>query len=445
MGLFDRFAKRVRAAADKADAESLTAEEDSIEAREALSFAEAANEFHRVAREPDIITPDRNRDDDDGWDDIEEESSNSAPERLSKRERRHKEKQDRELLERASVRPKGSQIDLKMGTTTTGRKLVSVSSAPKGSFGAGEQELGSGRRLRIDLGGGVVEKGGRVIKAGRALDELLEELEWAMLESDISSTAVEEVLRLLKDSLIGSRLRSGADLAKVIEATLKRALHSLLEANYWDFDASVKRLVSTGEEPVVVMLVGVNGTGKTTTLAKIGKRMTDEGYHVVAAAADTFRAGAIEQLETHMSRLGIKCISSQRGGDSAAIARDAIEHARARKADIVLVDTAGRMQNKKNLMEELRKVHRITRPHLVLFVADALAGNDAVQQAVQFSEMLSFDGAVLTKMDTDAKGGAGLSIAHATGRPIVLAGIGQGYDDLIQFEPTWLMDQLFGV
>jgi fused signal recognition particle receptor len=163
----------------------------------------------------------------------------------------------------------------------------------------------------------------------------------------------------------------------------------------------------------------------------------------VLAASDTFRAGAIDQLEIHAERLDIRCISSQRGGDAAAIARDAIEHAKARKMDVVIIDTAGRMQNKTNLMEELRKVHRVTKPHLVLFVGDALAGNDAVEQAKEFQRMLKFDGAVLCKLDTDAKGGAALSIAHATDKPIVLAGVGQEYGDLKQFDPDWLIEEVF--
>jgi len=194
--------------------------------------------------------------------------------------------------------------------------------------------------------------------------------------------------------------------------------------------------------PVVIMLVGVNGTGKTTTTAKVAHRLSQQGHSVVLAAADTFRAGAIDQLAVHADRLGVRCIRSQRGGDAAAVARDAVESARARGEDIVIIDTAGRMQNKTNLMEELRKVHRVTQPHLVIFVADALAGNDAVTQAIEFQRMLSFDGAALCKLDTDAKGGAALSIAHATGRPIVLAGIGQGYDDLVDFDPAWFIDTI---
>ena len=241
--------------------------------------------------------------------------------------------------------------------------------------------------------------------------------------------------------MVGSRVTRQKPLKEVIETALRGALLSLLRAGYWDFDQTISELLAQ-DTPVVVMMVGVNGTGKTTTSAKIAKRLTDNGFSVVLAAADTFRAGAIDQLATHAERIGVRCVKSQRGGDSAAVARDAIESANARGEDVVIIDTAGRMQNKSNLMEELRKVHRVTQPHLVIFVADALAGNDAVTQSVEFQRMLSFDGAALCKLDTDARGGAALSIAHSTGRPIVLAGIGQGYDDLEPFDPTWLLDTI---
>ena len=341
------------------------------------------------------------------------------------------------------ARPKGSKVDLTMMRTTTGRQLVQVKQAPKGSSKSATLETEAGATLDIDLGGGVVSEGGRIIKPSAALDNLLEELEWVLLESDISQHATSAIIDSLRSALIGSRLRKGAQLPKVLEAALKRALHGLLEAGYWDFDASVQGFLDAGDAPVVIMLVGVNGTGKTTTAAKIAQRLLNKNISVIAAAGDTFRAGAIQQLESHCENLGIRCISSQRGGDSAAIARDAIESAKAKGIDVVLVDTAGRMQNKTNLMNELNKVRKVTNPHLTLFVGDSLAGNDAVDQAKMFQEIMRFDGAVLTKMDTDAKGGAGLSIAYATGRPIVFAGVGQGYDDLLQFNPQWLLDQLF--
>ena len=452
MGLFDKFRKKVIEAVDQVDADALSAEAGSEEAKELLeNRIEAPNEdeWEEFDEEPVAQLPPQKEDE---WDDWDEDEDYSLPAELSRKEKKVLAKESKKSEVAAKAKQKeikrrggkeigrldGSKVDLHMMRTTTGRQLVEVIAAPKG--GIGTVESGG---ISIELGGGIVESGGRIIKPGEALDELLEELEWIMLESDISSDAVNAVINALKSNLIGQRLRKGADLTKVMEAALKRSLRNLLNAGYWDFDASIQSFIDKGDTPVVIMFVGVNGTGKTTTVAKIAKRMQNKGLSVIAAAGDTFRAGAIEQLESHCKTLGIRCISSQRGGDSAAIARDAIESAKANGIDIVLVDTAGRMQNKSNLMAELEKVRRVANPHLTLFVGDALAGNDAVDQAKIFQQLLEFDGAVLTKLDTDAKGGAGLSIAHSTGKPIVLCGTGQKYEDLIQFDPDWLLEQLF--
>jgi len=456
MGFFDRFRKRVKEVVDETDLDALTAEEGSEEAEQIITetiplTVEESNEITEI--EAPIEQPVSSGEDD--WDDWDDEPEPVPAATLSKKERkqleREKKRKDKKKQQLAKkgydvdqvTRPDGSRVDLHVMRSTTGRKLVEVEQAPRKSTGKKTVETEKGVEFDIDLGGGVVGKGGRIIKEGPVFDELLEELELVMLEADMGSRALEAVLTALRSELIGSRLRRGADLPKVIEASLKRALRSLLAAGYWDFNATIDQMVDAGDTPVIVMMVGVNGTGKTTTTAKIAHRLKGEGKSVVLAAADTFRAGAIDQLETHAERIGVRCVSSERGGDSAAIARDAVESAKARDADVVIIDTAGRMTNKVNLMNELEKVHRVSQPHLVLFVGDALAGNDAVEQAVEFQRMLKFDGAVLCKLDTDAKGGAALSIAHATGRPIVLAGVGQGYDDLQQFDPDWLLQMMF--
>ena len=457
MGFFDRFKKRVKEVADETDMDALTAAEGSQEAEEAIASLppEPIEEVEEWDNLSEIEAPVEEQADDDDWDDWDDEPEPQPTTTLSKKERKllerekkRKEKEKKQLAKKGYdvdqvTRPDGSKVDLHMMRSTTGRKLVEVEQAPRMSSGKKTVETDKGVEFDIDLGGGVVEKGGRIIKDGPVFDELLEELELCMLEADMGSRAMEAVIAALRAELIGSRLRRGADLAKVIEASLKRALRSLLAAGYWDFNATVDGMIEAGDTPVIIMMVGVNGTGKTTTTAKIAHRLKNEGRNVVLAAADTFRAGAIDQLETHAELIGVRCVSSERGGDSAAIARDAVESAKARGADVVIVDTAGRMTNKVNLMNELQKVHRVAQPHLVLFVGDALAGNDAVEQAVEFQRMLKFDGAVLCKLDTDAKGGAALSIAHATGRPIVLAGVGQNYDDLQQFDPDWLLQMMF--
>ncbi|MDP6886393.1 MAG: signal recognition particle-docking protein FtsY [Candidatus Thalassarchaeaceae archaeon] len=427
MGLFDRFKKKAKEAVEE---ENFTVEEDSIEAEEALiqrrQLMDAIERAKKATPPPPPPGFEQFKEEvEEQWDEFVEELPEdpfSAP--ADKKSRKQAERAaavaQAEAAEEESEPPEHNPM-----RSTTGRELVASEAA----------------KFEIDLSDVEVKRGGRVIAASQALENILEELETDLLMADMGHDAVSDVMATLRGSLIGARLNRKADLNEVIERALRASLLSLLQAGYWDFDKTVKSFASQGT-PVSIMMVGVNGTGKTTTSAKIANRLNSQGYSVVLAAADTFRAGAIDQLANHAERLGVRCIRSQRGGDAAAVARDAVESATARGEDIVIIDTAGRMQNKINLMEELRKVHRVTRPHLVLFVADALAGNDAVVQAREFQRMLSFDGAVLCKLDTDAKGGAALSISHTTGRPIVLAGVGQGYDDLRDFDPDWLIDSI---
>ena len=427
MGLFDHFKKKAKEAVEE---ENFTVEEDSIEAEEALiqrrQLMDAIERAKKATPPPPPPGFEQFKEEvEEQWDEFVEELPEdpfSAP--ADKKSRKKAERAaavaQAEAAEEESEPPEHNPM-----RSTTGRELVASEAA----------------KFEIDLSDVEVKRGGRVIAASQALENILEELETDLLMADMGHDAVSDVMTTLRGSLIGARLNRKADLNEVIEKALRASLLSLLQAGYWDFDKTVKSFASQGK-PVSIMMVGVNGTGKTTTSAKIANRLKNQGYSVVLAAADTFRAGAIDQLANHAERLGVRCIRSQRGGDAAAVARDAVESATARGEDIVIIDTAGRMQNKINLMEELRKVHRVTRPHLVLFVADALAGNDAVVQAREFQRMLSFDGAVLCKLDTDAKGGAALSISHTTGRPIVLAGVGQGYDDLRDFDPDWLIDSI---
>ena len=416
MGLFDRFRKRFK----RTEGE-VTAEEDSAEAEEALdegSRLKEALEQSSPAPEPTPSPPKA----EDEWDDAEAEDPFSKP---AGRKERKKARRAASVKKAEDPSESDEPMPRDPMQSTTGRTLVASGPA----------------EIEVDFGDSATKTGGRVVKGSAKLDQLLEELEEELLTSDMAQSAVEEVTQTLKATLIGSRISTTKKIEVVVEEALRNTLLRLLESGYWDFDKTVDSFLEE-DSPVVIMVVGVNGTGKTTTTAKMANRLSQSGHSVVLAAADTFRAGAIDQLATHAERLDVRCIRSQRGGDAAAVARDAVDSAKARGEDVVIIDTAGRMQNKTNLMEELRKVHRVTQPHLVIFVADALAGNDAVSQAIEFQRMLSFDGAALCKLDTDAKGGAALSIAHATGRPIVLAGVGQGYDDLIDFDPSWLIDSI---
>jgi fused signal recognition particle receptor len=279
---------------------------------------------------------------------------------------------------------------------------------------------------------------GRMIRE-RKLDDLLDDLETILLESDVALPVAEEIKEALKVELVGRRLRRDVDMEDFVEEALREAIRKVLAVEPVDLDA----YIDSHPKPVVLMFVGVNGTGKTTAIARIAYRLKKRGLSVVLAAGDTFRAGAIEQIDLHAQRLGVKIIKHQAGSDPAAVAFDAVEHARARYKDVVLIDTAGRMQTNTNLMDEMKKIKRIAQPNLVIFVGDALAGNDAVEQARAFNEAVGIDIAILTKIDADAKGGAALSIAHAVGRPVAFVGTGQNYEDLEPFDPDWMVDRLF--
>lgn len=273
----------------------------------------------------------------------------------------------------------------------------------------------------------------------KSLKEPLWELEMALLESDVALPVAEKIVESVKTELVGSRRKIGSDTGKIVEEALRKAILKVVSVDSFDFDEFIKK---TGK-PVSIVFVGVNGTGKTTTIAKMTERFKEQGYSVVIAAGDTFRAGAIEQIDRHAEALGVKIIKHQEGADPAAIIYDAIQFARAKHKDIVLADTAGRMHTNINLMDQLKKVCRVNNPNLVIFVDEAVAGNDAVERAKLFNSAVPINGSILTKADADSKGGAAISIAYATGKPILFLGIGQSYKDLVKFEPQWLVARLF--
>ena len=284
----------------------------------------------------------------------------------------------------------------------------------------------------------VVGDSGRKISE-KDLDELLWELELGLLEADVALPVIEEIKASVRANLLGKRVDRQFTVEAAIKLALQNAIEGVLKQSEFDFDDYIAK----HEKPVIVMFVGINGTGKTTAIAKITNRLQKNGLSVVLAAGDTFRAGAIEQISIHGDRLGAKVIKHQSGGDPAAVAYDAIDHAKARLRDVVLVDTAGRMQTNSNLMDEMKKIKRVAKPHLTIFVGDSLAGNDAIEQAVTFNKEIGIDAVILTKIDADAKGGAALSIAHAVKKPIAFLSTGQAYEEIIKFNSKWMVDRLF--
>jgi fused signal recognition particle receptor len=274
------------------------------------------------------------------------------------------------------------------------------------------------------------------------VDEVLEDLEIILLESDVAFEVVEAISEKLKDRLVGRRKKITEKLSDIVVNELKVIIQEILDYNRFDFDEFVQEKLEN-KKPVNIIFVGVNGTGKTTTIAKVARRLMDFGYTVVLAAGDTFRAGAIEQLEEHAKRLGVKLIKHKHGADPAAVIFDAIKHAESKGIDFVLADTAGRMHTKKNLIDQLGKIKRVTKPDLTVFVDESIAGNDAVERARMFNEAVGIDGSILTKLDADPKGGTAISISYVTGKPVLFLGVGQEYGDLVKFDSKWLIDRIF--
>ena len=271
------------------------------------------------------------------------------------------------------------------------------------------------------------------------LDSVLEDLEIALLQSDVALPVVERIRKDLRKELAGRKVKWGADAEAAIRSSFENSVRAILSQPPIDL---VARIRAQEPRPYIILLVGVNGTGKTTTVAKLAHWLSRQQLSVAIAAGDTFRAGAIEQLLVHGERLGIKVVRQQEGSDPAAVAFDAVAHARARHLDVVLVDTAGRQHTNENLVEEAKKIRRVVQPHLTLFVGDALSGNDTLEQAKQFQKALGLDGLILTKLDADAKGGAALSATYVTKKPLLFVGVGQGYEDLRPFDPDWMVRRL---
>ena len=271
------------------------------------------------------------------------------------------------------------------------------------------------------------------------LDDILDELEVTLLESDVAYPVVQEIIVGVRNNLAGKKYGREYTLEEIVELAVKEAVSDVLRINVFDFDA----WLAEQKKPTVIMFIGINGTGKTTAIAKIANRLKKEERSVVLAACDTFRAGAIEQLSIHADKLNVKIVKSVQDADPASVAYDAIEHARSKMKDVVLIDTAGRMQTNNNLIAEMKKIVKVAKPDLKIFVGDSLAGNDAVEQAKVFDEAVGIDAIILTKIDTDAKGGAALSIAKTIGKPIAFVCDGQEYEDIEKFDADWMLERLF--
>lgn len=274
------------------------------------------------------------------------------------------------------------------------------------------------------------------------INPILSEFKMSLAENDVAFPVADKICDELEKRLTGVQVKRLEDRTKIVEDNLRQVLLEVMQTK-----APIDLLNMIDEkrkktEPFSIMFVGINGTGKTTTIAKVAQFLRDKKYSVVLAGADTYRAGSIEQLEEHARRLGLRVIKHTYGADPAAVAFDSISHAKAHGINVVLIDTAGRMQTNQNLMNELVKVKRVVKPDLTVFTVDSLIGNDAVMQAEEFNGAVGIDATILTKVDADVKGGSSLSVTYVTQKPILFIGVGQTYKDLELFNPEKFVNMI---
>jgi len=269
-------------------------------------------------------------------------------------------------------------------------------------------------------------------------EDIFYDLELALLENNVALEVIEKIKDDLKLGIVDKPLPRSR-IEDIIENTLKDSIKGLFIKNRFDI---LGKLKENKKRPYVICFVGINGSGKTTTIAKIAHMLKNNGFSVILAAADTFRAAAIQQLQHHGDKLNVKVIKHDYGSDPAAVAFDAIKHASAKGSDVVLIDTAGRMHSNANLRDEMKKIIRVAKPDLKIFVGEAITGNDCVEQAKEFNNAIDIDGIILSKTDVDEKGGAAVSVSYVTKKPIIYIGTGQEYKDLKEFDDSIVMNSL---
>jgi len=280
---------------------------------------------------------------------------------------------------------------------------------------------------------------GEVEISDNDISDLLDQLELEMLESDVSPEVAEGIKNELFEKLVGQKIKK-SELNEFVRDAIKTTLEDIVTVE-GAFD--IIERVKESEKPVKIMFLGPNGAGKTTTIAKIAKMLMDSGFTVVFAAADTFRAAAVEQIEIHAERLGgIKTIKRDYGSDPTSVAYDAVNHAKANKIDVVLIDTAGRQETNINLINELKKISRVIQPDITIYTGESIAGHAIIEQVSEFNKEIGVNGVILTKIDCDAKGGTVLSISRVTGIPIIYIGTGQKYGDIEKFNPEKMIERI---
>lgn len=376
-----------------------------------------------------------------------EEEEKKKKEELSKRkeaEQKRKEEEERKRREEElkKIREEEKEVQEKKGFfARIKEKLLKKKEIEKGEIIKGEEkEIILEEVTEFEKKGFFAKVKEKVITKkidSKQFDELFWDLELAMLENNVAVEVIEKIKEDLKKKLVDVPLRR-SEIQETILESLRKSIASLFETTPTDLVQQVRY----NEKPYIILFVGINGGGKTTSVAKVAHLMLKNGLKPIIAASDTFRAAAIQQLEEHGKKLGVKVIKHDYGADPAAVAFDAIKAAKAHNLDVVLIDTAGRMHSNQNLVNEMKKIVRVTKPNMKIFVGEAIAGNDVVIQSKTFDDAIGIDGIILAKSDIDEKGGAIVSVSYVTQRPILYLGCGQRYEDLEPFDKEKVLQRI---
>jgi len=277
---------------------------------------------------------------------------------------------------------------------------------------------------------------------GKDLDQYLEEFKLDLIQNDVALPVAERLCELMKKKIEGTLVPRFGDRENIVDVALRDSLKEIMSTTQQVDLLDLIEQKRAQNAPAIIVFLGINGTGKTTSIAKIAKLLLKHGLTVIIACADTYRAGSIEQMEKHAQKIGVKTIKHAYGADAAAVAFDAINYARSHGTNVVLVDTAGRMQTNRNLLDEMKKIIRVSNPDLKILVVDALTANDAAEQSKTFNETVGVDAIILAKLDADARGGSAISVTLTTGKPVIYAGVGQEYDDLVPFNSDFVIKNI---
>jgi fused signal recognition particle receptor len=356
-------------------------------------------------------------------------------------ELKEEEEEAEEITEQQERKTQKEEKSASGEKSTEGKEITETKEKPRGIEIKTIEEEKRELKAKVGVVGGI--KGflfGGVEITEKQIEDLLRELELSLVESDVEQDAANELVKQIKKKLVGMKTTT-KNIDEYLKEQIKEILAEMMKTEQINLLEEAKKKQKEGK-PLKILMLGPNGAGKTTSIAKLVHYFKKHGLTSIIAAGDTFRAGAIDQIEEHANKLGARVIKQKYGADPAAVAFDAIHAAEAGKINVIIIDSAGRQETNKNLMEELRKIERIAKPNYKIFVGEAYVGQGLLEQVKEFEEIIGINGFILTKIDTDAKGGTAISLLYKTKKPIIFVGTGQGYDDFEEFTPKFILERI---